>query len=85
MAAKRDLEKMSVEELEAESFRLDAEGQKIREQKRAVQDVLGAKNEANEAARKFENMSEPERRALLQHIKGRSIKSAEDVGSPGDE
>lgn len=81
--SKADLEAMSVEELEKFIQDRDEEVQNLRAVKAAAHSVLDTKNAEIAAAARYEAMSDPERRALMQYMKAEGIASEEAHGTPG--
>lgn len=80
---KKDLDRMTIEELEALAQDLDAEKVEVMERKRMVADALSEKVLEDQALRRLETMSDEEKRVLLQHLKVDGIKSKAKVGTPG--
>lgn len=78
-----DLEVMTVEELEQHIQKLDVVKQTVRDQQREAHAVLDRKNAELAAAAKLENLSDPEKAALLQVLQHDGIETAEEVGVPG--
>jgi Spy/CpxP family protein refolding chaperone len=79
----KDLQKLTIEELEALSQDLDAQKQEIIEQKRMVAGVLSDKVNEDAALARLATMSDGEKRALLQHLQVEGIESTAEVGTPG--
>lgn len=83
MVAKRELQSLSTEELESFIQKTDREMQSLRDDKRRAHELLDEKNAQADAIRRYEQMSEPERAALLQHMEAVGIESQEQVSEVG--
>lgn len=83
MVSKKELEKLSVEDLEGEIAAVDKEMAKLHDEKLRIHDVMEAKVLAEQAERRVSGMGEAEREALAQAIKTVPIPSEEAVGTPG--
>jgi len=71
---------MTYQELDTENRRLMAEKAAIREQQREVVALMDKKQAQEDARRKFDNMSDPEKTAFLQIVTNAGgIESAESV------
>lgn len=81
---KKDLAKMSIEDLEERAQALDEEYAAIRDEKQLVQEILSEKVIEQQALARLETMSDAEKAVLVQHIKAEGIKSEEKVGTPGN-
>lgn len=77
------LDEMSVEQLQAQLDRLNAERDALKEQIRRITPVLDAKQAQAAAGRKLAAMSDSERAALAQLLRTEGIPSGEAVGTPG--
>lgn len=77
------LDEMSVEQLQAQLDRLNAERDALKEQIRRISPVLDAKLARTGAERKLAAMSDSERTALAQLLRTAGISSGEAVGTPG--
>ena len=80
---KKDIDAMSLEELEALNQELMAEKESIRERQREVAAAMDARQAEADASRLMESMSEPQKAALAQVVKAEGIKPASKVGTPG--
>lgn len=83
MVSKRDLEKMSLEELDQELIRLSGEKERVREEAARVTAVYDQKAAQADAERVAATLSDDAKAALAQVIKSEGIKPTSAVGTPG--
>lgn len=83
MVSKKELQGYSIQELEEFIQSTDREVQKLRQDKVRAHALLDQRNAEEEAARRYETMSDPERRALAQFMEAQGIASEEKAGTPG--
>lgn len=82
MITKKELAKLDVDACEERIRELDEQIAKIREEKEVIHAAMDMKNAEIDAARRYEQMSEPERAALAQYIETHGIVSEEKVAEP---
>lgn len=71
------------EELKAQKQTIDSQIEELQAEKRRLKGEMDKLAEHEEARRKVEAMSDPERQALAQALEIIGIESGEEVGTPG--